>query len=66
MYAEEARREAKRYPSRRSPVDWAPGEREALIAEALAKGRVTVVPRGQSGSDEGATRRSFNETARRQ
>ena len=33
------------------PVPWRPGEREELIAEALARGRVTQVPRGVSAYD---------------
>ena len=45
---------------RNDPVRWRPGEREALIAEALAKGRVTQVPRGQSAyTQDSAQQRSF-------
>ena len=35
----------------KNPVRWRPGEREELIAAALASGRVTQVPRGASAYD---------------
>lgn len=45
---------------RNDPVRWRPGEREALIAEALAKGHVTQVPRGQSAyTQDSSQQRSF-------
>ena len=44
---------------RNDPVRWRPGEREALIAEALAMGRVTQVPRGQSAYTQDSAKPSF-------
>lgn len=35
----------------RNPVRWEPGERERLIEEALAQGKVQRLPRGASAYD---------------
>ena len=37
---------------RKGDVSWNDGEREKLIAEALAKGNVTHVPTGESGPEQ--------------
>ena len=37
---------------RREPVEWKDGEREALIAKALADGKAKQIPRGASGYEK--------------
>lgn len=37
---------------RREPVVWNAGEREALIADALANGKVTQIPAAETGPEQ--------------